>query len=279
MLKKMLKIFFGLVVVGWLGFCLAVYCFPQWFFYYPSSHQASINNAHANSFPAEEVSYQSADGTNLYGWYVKPKTKDKVIVFYHGNAFNIEAFYHKLIPLVEAGYGAFIGEYRGFGGIKGKIRQDNIAADANAAINYLHSLGYKNNDLIIYGMSLGSYAAVNTAYQLGQDQQFESLILEVPFDSVLEVVKQRIIPLFPFGLLVKDRYDNLDKIKQIKTPVLIMAASDDLIVPPERAQVLFRQANEPKKMIVYPGAGHSELYNYRNWRDILKWLEHNEEIK
>lgn len=278
MLKKNIKIFFITIITSWVVFCASVYFMPELYFYNPSLNKADITNAISNDFPAEEVKYNSYDGTELYGWFIKPKN-NKIIVFFHGNSYNIESFYHKLIPFVEGGYGAFIGEYRGFGGIKGKINEKNLGEDAISAVKYLYSQGFTNKDLILYGMSLGSYTSTHTAYSLGKDEAFAGLILEVPFDSILNVVKQRIPNIFPFSYIIKDKYDNTSKISQLNLPVLIMGASDDKVVPIERAEDLYKQANNPKKMITYKGASHSGLYNYRNWRDIRDWLKANEKNK
>lgn len=278
MLKKNIKIFFIIIITSWVVFCTSVYFMPELYFYNPSLNKADITNATSNDFPAEEVKYNSYDGTELYGWFIKPKN-NKIIVFFHGNSYNIESFYHKLTPLVEGGYGAFIGEYRGFGGIKGKINEKNLGEDAISAVKYLYSQGFTNKDLILYGMSLGSYTSTHTAYSLGKGEAFAGLILEVPFDSILNVVKQRIPNIFPFSYIIKDKYDNTSKISQLNLPVLIMGASDDKVVPIERAEDLYKQANNPKKMITYKGASHSGLYNYRNWRDIRDWLKANEKNK
>lgn len=272
MLKKITKISLMTIVLAWVVFCASVYCFPELYFYNPLPEKANLDNAVSNDFKAEEVKYNSYDNTELYGWFIKPQN-NKIIVFFHGNSHNIESFYHKLTPFVEAGYGAFIGEYRGFGGIKGNITEKNLGEDAKAAVKYLYTQGYSNKDIILYGMSLGSYTSTHTAYSLGKEEAFAGLILEVPFDSLLNVVKQRIPNLFPFSHIIKDKYDNTQKIAQLKLPVLIMGASDDKVVPIERAEELYKQANEPKKMIIYKGAYHSGLYNYRNWRDVLDWLK------
>ncbi len=277
--KRLLRIVLGLMVAGYIGFCLAVYFFPRYFFYNPTTEHSDLSQAVLSGFNAKEVEYLSADNTKLYGWFVKPQPGHKIIVYFHGNSYNIAAFYHKLIPFVSAGYGVFIGEYRGFGGIEGTINEANIAADSQAAIDYLNSLGYHNSSLIIYGMSLGSFSAVNTAYTKGLQDSFAALILEVPFDSLINVVKQRIWPLFPFDLIIKDDYDNVSKIKQLHLPVLIMGAAEDKVVPLPRAKALYEAANDPKKMIVYPQAGHSELYHHDNYIDILNWLKDNEKTK
>lgn len=277
--KKLLKIISLIAIAGYVLFCAAVYCFPEWFFYAPNKTKSDLAKATADGFLAQEVNYNSADGTELYGWYVKPSSKDKIIVYFHGNSYNIEAFYHKLIPFVKAGYGVFIGEYRGFGGIEGEINEKNLGADAVAAVQYLHKQGWKNKDIILYGMSLGSYTSSYTANILGQEETFAALILEVPFDSVFNVVKQRFWPVFPFSLIIKDRYDNTKLLSEVHLPILVQAASKDKIVPNERAKELFWQLNEPKKITLYFGAGHSDLYEHQNWKDILTWLEHNEKTE
>ncbi len=275
-LKKEFNILLAAMIIGYIGFCAAVYFFPQYFFYAPSAEKADLSKAVAAGFPAEEVSYKSSDGTQLYGWYVKPTSQSKLIVFMHGNSFNIASFYHKLIPLIKAGYGAFIGEYRGFGGVKGSISEKGLAMDAAAAIDYLHSQGWQNKNIILYGMSLGSYTSSRTALDKGREDPFAGLILEVPFDSVLNVVKQRIWNIFPFELIIRDTYDNITSVKSLNLPLLIHGAAADSVVPIERAKALFAEANEPKQLKIYPNAEHSELFKHENWRDILRWLEENE---
>lgn len=276
MLKKIFSAIFLIAFISYCIFCALVYFYPQMFFYNPSSEASRLEVAHSNSYPAQKVEYKAADGTDLYAWYTSSKNNKPIIVFMHGNSYNIEKFYHKLVPLVEVGYGTLLPEYRGFGDVSGKISQANLEQDAVAAVKWLYSQGYRNQQIIIYGMSLGSYTATYTTYILGQSDSFKSLILEVPFDSMYEDVKQIINYPLPLKLIMRDKFDNLELIKKLRLPLLIMGASDDTLVPIQRAKRLYSVANEPKKMIVYSGAEHSELYNFRNYNDIINWLEENE---
>jgi len=269
--KKILFRSIGLIMAAYVVFCAAVYCLPQYFFYNPTNQRAEMPTSENDGFIGEKIEYKSQDGTELYGVLVKPETGKKLIVFYHGNSYNIAKFYYKLKPLIDQGYGIFIGEYRGFGGVKGKITQAGLELDALAAIDKLHNLGYKNQQIVLYGMSLGSYTSSYAATH-AQGGDFAGLILEVPFDSLLNVVKQRIWPLFPFKMIIKDKYDNLPNIKKSNIPLLVMAGTKDKTVPPQRAEKLFEAANEPKKFITYEGADHSELFDYENYREIIKWL-------
>lgn len=279
-MKKIVKYaawIFALLFLAYGAFCALVYFHPQMFFYNPSSQPSDLSKAHAAGYMAKEVSYTSSDGTRLIGWYTPPSgNKKQVVVFMHGNSHNIGNFFPKLKPFADAGYGTFIPEYRGFGGIKGKITQVNLEADALAAMDYLKSLGYKNNQIIVYGMSLGAHMAVNSVYNRQKYGTFPALILEVPFDNILNVVRL-IFPLpLPLETIVADQYDNLKMIPIVKSPVLIMAGSADTLVPAVLAENLAAKAPKRKKVIIYQDAGHNDLYGCQNYNDILSWLKANE---
>lgn len=275
-MSKLLKILKVSILAAVIIYCLAcalIYFYPKMFFYNPSSEPSNIENAHANGYKTKQVEYKSADGTELFAWYTKPTTKKKVVVFMHGNSYNIETFYYKLMPFVEEGYGALLPEYRGFGGVKGKISEENLANDAIAAVRYLNSMGYKNKDIIVYGMSLGTYMATNTVVTLNKNGNFDALVLEVPFDSLLNTTKAVVPVPLPFDYIVKDKYESNKLIDKINTRLFIMGGSKDPTIPVYLAEKLFEQAKEPKTLKIYQGGAHSNLFNFRNDKDILSWLE------
>ena len=53
-------------------------------------------------------------------------------------------------------------------------------------------------------------------------------------------------PYIPVGLILKDKYKNDEKIKNIKIPVLIMHGEADQIVPFWMGKKIFNLANDPK---------------------------------
>ncbi|MBQ8436305.1 MAG: alpha/beta hydrolase, partial [Alphaproteobacteria bacterium] len=73
-----------------------------------------------------------------------------------------------------------------------------------------------------------------------------------------------------------DKYDNISKITHIHTPLLIMGAGRDATVPVNLAKELYAHAKQPKKLIIYEDGGHSNLYDFKNYQDILSWLKANE---
>ena len=96
-------------------------------------------------------------------------------------------------------------------------------------------------DIILYGESLGT----GIATQIAQNKKFAGLILETPFTSMVDAAKNA-YPYIPVGLLLKDRYENDKKIKNINIPVLIMHGEKDQIVHFKMGKKIYEMAHQPK---------------------------------
>lgn len=277
---RKIKIFALLGVVFYVLFCLTVYVKPEYFFYMPYNYFGNVENVQADGFDIKEVVYHDYGNIKVKGWLYQNKSKNnnsKVVLFLHGNAYNIEWYYHKLVPFTERGYSVFIPEYRGFGGQGSKIRQVFLTQDSLNASRYLNEIGFENKDIIVYGMSLGSHMAISTVVS-GQEQgYYNALVLEVPFISLFEVVKvhTRFMDLnfLPLDLLVKDKYNNVELIGKVNTRLLVMATKSDKLIPYTQALKLYEEAPKPKDMVLYNGASHDSLYNLNNYLKIMDWLE------
>ena len=101
--------------------------------------------------------------------------------------------------------------------------------------------GVDEKNIVIYGESLGTGVATH----LSQNKEFAGVILETPFTSMIDAAK-KFYPYIPVGLLLKDKFENKNKIKNIKSPILIMHGAKDQIVPFEMGKKMFEIANEPK---------------------------------
>ena len=106
---------------------------------------------------------------------------------------------------------------RGFSGNKGSPTEKNLYSDAKKAVKWLNENGVNNENIVLYGESLGTGVAV----ELAQNKKFNSIILESPFTSIANAAKIY-YPYLPIELLIKDRYDSINKIKNIKVPIMIM---------------------------------------------------------
>jgi fermentation-respiration switch protein FrsA (DUF1100 family) len=131
--------------------------------------------------------------------------------------------------------------WRGFSGNSGKPTEKGLYNDAKSAIIWLKKLGLTEKDIVIYGESLGT----GVATEIAQNSNFAGLVLETPFTSMIDAAKN-FYPYIPVSLLLKDKYDNQNKIKNINIPVLVMHGEVDQIVPFWMGKRIFEIANEPK---------------------------------
>ena len=79
-------------------------------------------------------------------------------------------------------------------------------------------------------------------------------------------------PYLPVKLLLKDKYNSEKKIKNIKTPILIMHGKKDNIVPFYMGERLFKIANKPKKFLQVEEDDHMRTYNDNLLSEINKFI-------
>jgi fermentation-respiration switch protein FrsA (DUF1100 family) len=190
----------------------------------------------------EKVNITTSDNINLLGWFHKKNLKKfKTIVYFHGNAGKLENRIHKLNHFKDMDINFLIIAWRGFSGNSGKPSERGLYDDGSSVILWLKNLGLKENDIVLYGESLGTGVAI----EIAQSNNFAGLVLETPFTSMVEAVKN-FYPYIPVALLLKDKYENQKKIKNINIPLLVMHGEADQIVPFWMGKKIYEIANQPK---------------------------------
>ncbi len=204
----------------------------------------------------KEVRVETDDGLTLGGWYIAPKEEgNPVILWFHGNASHHGQRAFFVATYLNLGYGVMLAGYRGYGGNPGKPTEENLYKDARAWIRGLHDAGIKTEDIVLYGESLGSGVAVQMATELPDAR---ALVLQAPYTSLPGVAKTRYF-FVPVDLLMKDKFESIKKIGDIKMPLLVMRGKKDSVIPPYIGQRLFDAAPEPKEQEIYPENGHNDL--------------------
>ena len=194
------------------------------------------------SVKIEKVKIRTSDNIELFGWYHEKNIKDyKTLVYFHGNAGSLENRIHKLNHFQDMNINFLIIAWRGFSGNNGKPSEEGLYLDGNSAINWLIKEGVAEKNLILYGESLGTGVAI----QLAQNRNFGGVILETPFTSMVDAAKI-FYPYIPVNLLLKDKFENYKKVKNINSPILVMHGEIDQIVPFSMGKKIYEIANEPK---------------------------------
>ena len=135
--------------------------------------------------------------------------------------------------------------------------------DARSTLNWLTKQKIKEDQIIIYGESLGTGVSIEVA----QNKEFAGIILESPFTSMVDAGKFY-YPYLPVSLLLKDKYETVKKLKNVNIPILVMHGKKDKIVPFHMGKQVFEKANEPKFSYFPDNDDHMMDYN----KDLLETL-------
>ena len=236
---KYLYLALSSIILAYIIIVLFTYLYQRKLLYHPSENNYTGDEI---QFEYKEVFIEVDKDIKLKSWFLKKNVKkDKTILYFHGNAGDLTNRVHKLNELNKLNVNILIISWRGFSGNPGKPTEKNLYNDAKKSVEWLNEAGVKNKNIILYGESLGT----GVATELGQDNSFAGIVLESPFTSIADAAKIY-YPYLPVNLLLKDRYDSIKKIKNIKIPILIMHGKKDNIVPFFMGEKLYQMANEPK---------------------------------
>ncbi len=227
----------GSILVIYLVIIFTIFLSQRKLLYHPTENnyldQVKLNHE------VEKITINSDH--NLKGWYYKKNKKFKTLLFFHGNAGVLENRVYKLNEISKLDLNYLIFAYRGFSGNDGSPFENGLYRDAEAAKSWLNEKNIDNQDIILYGESLGTAVALN----LAKNKDFAGIVLESPFTSMIELAK-KYYPYIPAKLLLKDKYESIKKIGSVKSPILVMHGEKDDIVPFYMGVKVFNRANNPK---------------------------------
>ena len=197
----------------------------------------------------EILKIKTEDGIRISVLYLPNSNAEFTILYSHGNAEDIGDIRPILEMFHSQGFSVLAYDYRGYGTSEGRPSEKGAYRDVEAAYGYLvKELGINPNRIIALGRSVGGGPAVHLACR----EQIAGLILEGSFITAFRTVTR--IPLVPF-----DKFRNIDKIKKVHCPVLVIHGKDDEVIAFWHGRKLFEKANEPKLNLWVDGAGHNDL--------------------
>jgi len=203
----------------------------------------------------EDVSFNSADGTKLHGWYVEHPQPKAVVLYCHGNGTHVAYIAEFLAEMRdEFQVSIFAFDYRGYGRSEGKPAEKGILEDADAAQEWLAKrAGIETKDVVLMGRSLGGGIALHLAAENGA----RGVILQNTFTSLHDAAASN-YPWVPVRLLMRNRYDSLSRISRYSGPLFISHGTADRIIPFAHGQKLFAAATGPKEFFEIAGGDHND---------------------
>lgn len=209
----------------------------------------------------ENVFFRSQNGKQLHGWYLKAPNSKHVVLISHGNGGNLTTRIPLIAMFLRNGVSVFIYDYQGYGRSAGSPSVENICEDGDAAFGWLISeQGYQDNQIIVFGESLGT----GVACQIAARRPVAGIILQSAYSSLLDLARQKILWLRLYPTLLfptQERLQNAEILSQPHAPLLLVHGERDRLIPVAHSEQIYRIAVPPKTFILLPDAGHNDIYD------------------
>lgn len=205
---------------------------------------------------AQELFIDIESDVTLNGFHYKNDNSPLLLLYFQGNAKNLQNFLDNHSIILDWGYNVLTFDYRGFGKSTGKIESEqNMYLDSEKIYDYALELGYKPENIILYGYSMGTSQA---AY-LATRKKAKAVILESPYSSIADISI--------FGDNAPDfRLNTGNRAHEILIPSLIIHGALDDVITPDHAERIFSKIKIPEKeLILIPEGGHGNLKNRQQY--------------
>ncbi|KAJ0229086.1 Hydrolase_4 domain-containing protein [Hirschfeldia incana] len=220
-----------------------------------------------NPFPHREnveiLKLPTRKGTEIVAMYVRHPMATSTLLYSHGNAADLGQMYELFIELsIHLKVNLMGYDYSGYGQSTGKPSENNTYADIEAAYDCLEeSYGAKQENVILYGQSVGSGPTLDLAARL---PQLKAVVLHSPILSGLRVM-YAVKKTYWF-----DIYKNIDKITLVNCPVLVIHGTSDEVVDCSHGKQLWELSKEKYEPLWIEGGSHCDLEHYPEYIKHLK---------
>ena len=183
------------------------------------------------------------------------------LVYFYGNGMCLETSSCEFAQFRQLGYNVLIPEYPGYGMSSGRASESGCYEAADAAYHYLtETLHAHPAQIVVAGWSLGAAVAIDLAAR----KQVAGLIVLGAFTNIPEQAHAMLpwVPRSLVRLLVRERFDNVSKIRQVTCPIFIGHGTQDELVPFAMAERLAQAARQrgPVTFLPIQGCSHNGIF-------------------
>ncbi len=254
------------VLVIYLGVVILLYSFQTRVIFPGASTQGEPFAQIRPRRDTELVKLETARGERVVALFGPATTSDgrpvtepasrPTIIFFYGNAMCLSYAEQEFDRFRRLGLNVLIPEYVGYGMSGGSPSERGCQATAEAACDYLISTRKVDPKTIISaGWSLGGAVAIDLASR----RQVGGVIAFSTFTSGVEMAR-RILPFVPVSLLLRHRFDSLQKIAKISCPILIGHGGRDPVIPFAMGKKLAAATGGPVSTLWIDEAEHNDFF-------------------
>ncbi len=231
------------------------------------SQDYAIPGSLIHQFTLQSKTKTEIKATTIHAIYIGNLTtiaNDTIIVYCHGNKWHMDFYWQRAKLLAHVNgknkYGVLMMDYRGYGLSEGEPTEEGMYADVDACFQWLKQNGAKDNQVMVYGFSMGSAPSCEltaNAWSLSPSK----IILEAPFASSAVMAQDGSQLGMSASYFTNLKIDNAEEIKKIKIPFLwLHGTNDNFLNYKTHGQVVYKNYQGIYKThFLVNGADHSEV--------------------
>lgn len=209
---------------------------------------------------AQALHIRCGDAT-IKVWRLHPQRRT-ALVYFGGSSEDVSVNLADFDTLF-ADRAVYLVSYRGYTGSTGRPSEARLIADAEAIFDWIAA---RHERVIVIGKSLGSGVATALAVR----RPVEKLILVTPYDTLTNLAADY-LPFLPVRWMMRDRYDSVRRITQVRCPVLVVVAEQDGLVLKPRSDALIAAVPEAYRHVrVIQGAAHITIRHFPEYARTLQ---------
>ncbi|MGH7497095.1 MAG: alpha/beta hydrolase [bacterium] len=272
-----------LIGFGILLFILVFMVLPymlSWFLTHAHSRPSdSVMNVTPEHYGVayQSVKFTSADGTPLAGWWLPADSSRVAIIYCHGLFRSRLELLERAAHFQKQGYAGLLFDFRRHGESGGELTSAGYLErlDVLGAVRFLRERLHVQQPIVVCAVSMGTAAALLAA---AETPEIAGLILESSFLSFDHLIAHHAklwlgLPRFPIAdeiiLFTRwragfsaEQFDMRRALEKIgDRPILFIAGSADVRMPPEISRQLYEHSpSTHKKLIIVDGAKHGASF-------------------
>jgi fermentation-respiration switch protein FrsA (DUF1100 family) len=203
------------------------------------------------------------DGARLHGVHLRRPRARATILYFGGNGYTIGRFgalTARIFSFLDVDL--FLVDHRGYGQSEGKPTIAAMEADALVVYDHVAALPDVKAPIVLHGHSLGSFIAGYIA----ANRPTAGVVLESSVSTAEEWVRAATPGAARAFVNVKIAEDlkgrgNLDNVRRIDEPLLLLTGAKDKTTPPVLARALYAASPLPegrKTLAIVPLADHNQ---------------------
>lgn len=224
--------------------------------------------------PYERVSIPSGP-RQLDGYLVRANEHcdaPPALLIYHGVGETISQWVQAQQFLYQHCVSSIVFDYTGSGDSPGPASHRALNADATAAYDFAQRTFGDDICLYALGHSMGNGPMLHAAGHWSIEP--DGIVVANAFKS-LRAATSRIGGWGVFAGVMPNWWDNVDAVREVHAPILIVHSDADAVNPVGEGQMIFDAANNPRTIATLSGFPHNAIYRAPNeewWEPVLQFV-------